>query len=201
MIAGYRRFRETEWAEDQERFRSLAANGQRPHSLVIACSDSRVDPQMIFGARTGELFVIRNVASVVPPYELDQAHHGTSAAIEFAVRVLEIERIFVLGHEGCGGISVLLEDAPDGRLDFATRWMALAKEAAAAVEVAGGGDSRRRRCEEAVVRLSLDNLLTFPWIAEAVERNTLTLHGGYFDIGRGELLVMDQGGAFVVVES
>ncbi len=199
LISGYRRFRETEWIEEQERFRLAAANGQRPHSLVIACSDSRVDPQMIFGARPGELFVIRNVASLVPPYELDQAHHGTSAAIEFAVRLLEVERVIVLGHEACGGIGMLLDEPSASQLDFATRWMALARAAASGPIATGTAEQKRRACEEAVVRLSLDNLLTFPWIAAAVDQKRLSLHGGYFDIGQGRLLVMGEDGEFAPV--
>src|SRR5689334_17838841 len=106
LIAGYRRFRAETWARERERFAALAA-GQRPHTMVIACSDSRTDPQMVFGAAPGELFVVRNVANLVPPYQPDAAYHGTSAALEFAVRVLGVARILVLGHAMCGGIQAL----------------------------------------------------------------------------------------------
>jgi len=129
LIAGYRRFCASEWLRERERFELTAEHGQQPHTLVIACSDSRVDPQMILNAHPGELFVVRNVANLVPPCEADETHHGTSAAIEFAVRVLGVERILVLGHGMCGGVKMLLEDDPPAGFDFATRWMDLASAA------------------------------------------------------------------------
>lgn len=200
LIAGYRRFRSVEWPQERERFELAAERGQRPHTLVIACSDSRVDPQMIFGAHPGELFVIRNVASLVPPFEKDDAHHGTSAAIEFAVRILEVGRIVILGHENCGGIGMLLDQPLEGEFDFAVRWMALAMDATLSIGAFASPGARRKACEEAAVRLSLANLLTFPWLAEAVRCGRLSLHGGYFDIGHGQLLLMGPDGEFVQVE-
>lgn len=201
LIAGYQRFRATEWPRERERFELTAEQGQRPHSLVIACSDSRVDPQMIFGAGPGELFVIRNVASLVPPFEQDEAHHGTSAAIEFAVRILEVGRILVLGHEMCGGIGMLLQAGEAGELDFAGRWMNLAAAARRAGDGLASPEARRTACEQAAVRLSLANLLTFPWVAEAVRQGKLSLHGGYFDIHRARLLVLGDHDEFVAAEA
>jgi carbonic anhydrase len=196
LIEGYRRFRASGWPKERERFELTAEQGQRPHTLVIACSDSRVDPQMILGAHPGELFVVRNVANLVPPHERDEAHHGTSAAIEFAVRILGVERILVLGHGMCGGVKMLLDDPAPAGFDFATRWMDLAKDAKLATAATDAPETRHKACEEATVRLSLTNLLTFPWVAERVGANSLTLHGGYFDIRYGELYILQPDGSF-----
>ena len=196
LIEGYRRFRAFGWPKERERFELTADHGQRPHTLVIACSDSRVDPQMILGAHPGELFVIRNVANLVPPHEQDDAHHGTSAAIEFAVRILRVERILVLGHGMCGGVKMLLDDPTPAGFDFATRWMDLAKSAKLATSATEPPEARHKACEEATVRLSLANLLTFPWVAERVDDKSLTLHGGYFDIRYGALYLLQPDGAF-----
>ena len=112
LIEGYRRFRTEFWPGQRERYEALANSGQSPETLVIACSDSRVDPQTVFGAAPGELFVVRNVAGLVPTYQPDAGYHGTSAALEFAVRVLKVKRIVVLGHVHCGGILAMVEGAP-----------------------------------------------------------------------------------------
>lgn len=200
LIDGYRRFRATEWPTERERFEVTADQGQQPHTLVIACSDSRVDPQMILGARPGELFVVRNIANLVPPCENDEAHHGTSAAIEFAVRALQVARILVLGHGMCGGVKMLLEDPPPVGFDFATRWMDLARDAKLATGAMAPPEARRKACEEATVRLSLTNLLTFPWVAERVQAGSLTLHGGYFDIRYGTLYILQQDGGFAAAQ-
>ena len=151
---------------------------------------------MILGAHPGELFVVRNVANLVPPHEQDDAHHGTSAAIEFAVRILRVERILVLGHGMCGGVKMLLDDPPPVGFDFATRWMNLAKSAKLATSATEPPEARHKACEEATVRLSLTNLLTFPWVAERVDDKSLTLHGGYFDIRYGALYLLQPDGAF-----
>ena len=197
LIEGYRRFRASEWPKERERFELTADHGQQPHTLVIACSDSRVDPQMILGAHPGELFVVRNVANLVPPFEQDDAHHGTSAAIEFAVRILKVARILVLGHGMCGGVKMLLDDPAPVGFDFATRWMNLALDAKRATRNDDAPEARRKACEEATVRLSLTNLLTFPWVAERVNASSLTLHGGYFDIRYGTLFILQPDGSFI----
>jgi carbonic anhydrase len=199
LIEGYRRFRSGEWLTERERFELTADQGQQPHTLVIACSDSRVDPQMILGARPGELFVVRNVANLVPPCEADAAHHGTSAAIEFAVRLLHVDRILVLGHGMCGGVKMLLDDNPPAGLDFAARWMDLAQDAKTATAGISPPEARHKACEEATVRLSLANLMTFPWVAEAVSAGALSLHGGYFDIRHGALFILQPDGGFTEV--
>ena len=129
LIAGYRRFRETQWPERRATFEQLAEKGQSPRALVVACSDSRVDPTMIFGAAPGELFVVRNVAALVPPYEPDDASHATSSALEFGVRVLQVPDLIVVGHELCGGIQALLSGVPEAADDFLAGWIRIAEPA------------------------------------------------------------------------
>lgn len=188
LIEGYRRFRAGAWPEHRDRFETLAAEGQRPHAMVVACSDSRVDPQMIFNAAPGELFVIRNVANLVPPYAPDHRAHGTSAALEFGVRALEVPRIVVMGHGLCGGCGALLEPpaAPVG--DFVLPWVEMADSARQKALASGlEGEDLRRACEHEVVRLSLANLMSFPWVRQAVEDRRLILEGCWFNVMRGEL--------------
>lgn len=198
LIEGYRRFRASRWQAEKQRFEETADFGQKPRALVIACSDSRVDPQMIFGARPGELFIIRNVANLAPPFEQDRAYHGTSAALEFAVRSLKVSEIIILGHGMCGGIHALLNGAPEGS-DFIQHWMEIAEPAKRATEGCEP-NARQRACEEATVRLSIANLMTFPWVAEAVVAGRLSLHGAYFDIRHGQLLRLQADGTFAAVE-
>jgi carbonic anhydrase len=200
LIEGYRRFRATAWPEHADRFAALAARGQSPRALVIACSDSRVDPQMIFGAGPGELFVIRNVANLVPPYEPDAAYHGTSAALEFAVRALEVPMIVVMGHAGCGGVAALLRGTDAGSAgDFVGPWMSMAtpaRERAIAGAGSTGGDSIETLCEHETVKLSLANLLTFPWVKERVDGGTLRTYGTYFGVEGGVLELLEPDGSF-----
>lgn len=195
LIAGYRRFREDTWPQQRARFEALAAQGQRPHTMVIACSDSRVDPQMIFSAGPGELFVLRNVANLVPPYMPDAAFHGTSAAVEFAVRVLQVGRIVVMGHALCGGIRALLDGAPPEARDFVAGWMSIAARARAVALACDVPDQRAEVAEHEAVRVSLTNLMTFPWIASAVAAGRLTLHGAHFGVATGRLVLVPAEGA------
>jgi len=199
LIEGYRRFRAEVWPRERSRFEALAALGQRPRALVIACSDSRVDPQMIFNAAPGELFVIRNVANLVPPCAPDAAYHGTSAALEFAVRVLAVRDIVVVGHALCGGVRALLEGAPPEAGDFVAPWMRIARAARERTLACEPAEARQEACEHEVVRLSLANLMTFPWVREAVEAGRLRLHGLHFDIRSGILVALRaDGGASAV---
>lgn len=198
LIEGYRQFRETAWPAERERFRALSRDGQSPETMVIACSDSRVAPERVFGAAPGELFVVRNVAGLVPPYQPDAGYHGTSAALEYAVRVLKVARIVVLGHAQCGGVRVMLEGAPKEAQDFVEPWMKLAAPALMAVPVDASGDDALARCEEEVVKLSLDNLRSFPWIAEAEAEGRLKLEGFRFGIKTGVLTRLE-GGRFLPV--
>jgi carbonic anhydrase len=195
LISGYRRFRAGMWSRERQRFEELSRDGQRPKTLVVACSDSRTDPQMVFNARPGELFVIRNVANLVPPYGPDLQYHGTSAALEFGVRELKVQRIVVLGHAMCGGIDALLHGGPAAGNDFVGNWMHIAEPARQrALEMPA--EQRQGECERESVRLSLDNLLTFPWIKDAVTQGRLKLHGCFFDIRSGILETLGDEGVF-----
>jgi carbonic anhydrase len=199
LIAGYRRFRARGWPEQCRLFESLAENGQSPKALVVACVDSRVDPAMIFDAAPGELLTVRNVANLVPPYAPDAAYHGTSAALEFGVRVLEVPRIMVLGHGLCGGVQSLLEsgEGVQGEAhDFIEHWMSIAEPARARAVQCGSAAERRLCCEYEVVRISLAHLMTFPWIAERVRAGKLALHGAWFNIHSGALLILQPDGSF-----
>ena len=185
LIEGYKKFRAETWPHERARYEALAHWGQSPETMVIACSDSRVDPQTIFGAVPGELFVVRNVAALVPPYQPDPGLHGTSAALEFGVKVLKVARIVVLGHGQCGGVRALALGPPPQARDFIASWVEIGKPA---LERAGGGEEGRfDRIEAEVVRLSLANLRTFPWIAEAADRGQLALQGYLFDVHTGVL--------------
>ena len=178
-------------------FELLADEGQAPRVLVIACADSRVDPGMIFDAAPGELFVVRNVANLVPPYHPDGSYHGTSAALEFAVRVLQVADIIVVGHALCGGIRALLHGAPPEAADFVVPWMQIAAPARARALACDDGRDQQLVCEQAGVALSLEHLHGYPWIAERVAAGTLQLHGAHFDIRSGVLAVLRCDGSFV----
>ncbi len=199
LIDGYRRFRETGWARERERWSSLA-EGQSPRVMVIACSDSRVDPAQIFDAGPGEMFVVRNVANLVPPCEARAGgRHGVSAALEFAVTQLEVEEIIVMGHELCGGCAAALtgqfDRAQHGEGHFIADWIELLDEAREKVRAACGQepDERAFRAMELEgVRASLANLRTFPWVCEREADGRLTLHGAYFSIAEGILHLLDE---------
>jgi carbonic anhydrase len=192
LLEGYRRFRQDIWPGERARYEALANWGQSPQTMVISCSDSRVDPQTVFGAVPGEMFVMRNIGGFVPPYHPDAHHHGTSAAIEFGVRVLKVKRLVVLGHAQCGGVRAMALGTPPEARDFVAAWVEIAKPALSAE----GRDEAERLAltEAAVVRLALANLLTFPWVAEAVEAGRLGLHGYRFDIHDGVLSRVDPHG-------
>ncbi len=194
LIAGYRRFREETWPQQRARFEALAAQGQRPRTMVIACSDSRVDPQMIFSAAPGELFVLRNVANLVPPYMPDAAFHGTSAAVEFAVQVLQVGCILVMGHALCGGIRALLDGAPPEARDFVAGWITIAGRARDAALRCDDPAAKQEAAEHEAVRISLANLMTFPWVAEAVAAGRLALHGAHFGVATGRLVLVPAAG-------
>jgi carbonic anhydrase len=199
LLDGYRRFRRNRWPERRRQFETLADKGQQPRSLVVSCADSRVDPGMIFDAGPGELFIVRNVANLVPPFAPDGAWHGTSAALEFAIRVLEVPEILVMGHALCGGVRALLEGAPAEASDFIAPWMGLAGLARDRALARTDILDRQLCCEQETIRLSLDNLTTFPWIASRVAAGTLRLSGAHFDIRAGQLSVLDDLGRFVTV--
>jgi carbonic anhydrase len=195
LIEGYRRFRTEQWPTQRARYEALSLRGQKPHTLVVACSDSRVDPATVFSAGPGELFVVRNVAGLVPPYAPDSAYHGTSAALEFGVRVLGVRRIVVLGHAQCGGVQAMVEGVPEAARDFVAPWVEMARSALDAVPPDG---DRLEAAEAAVVRLSLDNLRSFPWIEAARAAGDLELAGFRFGIRTG-LLWRLEGTRFVPI--
>ena len=201
LIEGYRRFRATGWREHRRLFKELASQGQSPRALVITCSDSRLDPQLIFNTAPGEIFVVRNVAALVPPYERDSAYHGTSAALEFAVRVLKVEHIIIMGHAQCGGIGALLRGAGAGGDDFVKHWMDIAAPARdrALMMTEGDAETAQTLCEHEAVKVSLEHLMTFPWVRERIESGEMKLHGFYFGIETGELLRLDGDGKFRAV--
>jgi carbonic anhydrase len=196
LLAGYRRFRAEVWPGQRAEYEGLAEAGQAPVAAVVACADSRLDPAVIFDAAPGQLFSIRNVANLVPPYSPDAACHGTSAALEFAVRGLEVRHLVVLGHAQCGGVRALMQGA-GGMTDFLQSWMSVAEPARArALLCTDPGVDALTACEHEIVRLSLENLLTFPWIGERVADGRLALHGAYYGIASGVLEVMNSQGLF-----
>lgn len=190
FIRGFERFRQDYFKGNRALFDRLR-QGQNPDALVISCCDSRVDPAILTDCSPGDLFVARNVANLVPPYEQDRSFHGVSAAIEYAVVHLEVERIVVLGHSQCGGIGALVDGGAQGAGgEFIGRWMSICQDEVRAVLEATEGEpeeERRRACEQAAILVSLRNLMSFPWVRERVEDGRLCLHGWYFDIQRGEL--------------
>jgi carbonic anhydrase len=191
LIAGFQRFRERSFANDNVQFHNLVQFGQTPSTLVVGCCDARVDPALILDCAPGDLFVIRNVANLVPPAENQGHYHGTSAALEFGVRNLAVQHIIVLGHAQCGGIHALLEGGVAKDDTFIAAWMRIAEAAREKIEreLAGASsEARHRACEQQAILVSLNNLMTFSWIRERVEQGRLALHGWYFDIERGELL-------------
>jgi carbonic anhydrase len=197
LIKGYGRFRQGAWPERRALFERLAQVGQRPPTMVIACSDSRVDPAMIFDAGPGELFVVRNVANLVPPYQPDGAYHGTSAALEFGVCNLGVQHLIVMGHGLCGGVQALIADEePAG--DFVGPWIRLAERARRRILACDAPD-RQLEGEYAVVRVSLENLATFPWINSRLAAGTLHLHGAHFDVRSGVLATLRPDGTFAPV--
>jgi carbonic anhydrase len=197
LLAGYQRFRHKGWPEQRKVFESLADHGQAPKAMVVTCVDSRVDPAMIFDAAPGEMLTVRNVANLVPPYAPDSTYHGTSAALEFGVRVMEVQHLIVLGHGLCGGVQSMLEDAPDHALEFIAPWMSIARSACQRALAFEPASDRQQFCEHEVVKVSLRNLTTFPWISERVRQGTLNLHGAWFDIRTGVLMLLQPDGNFV----
>ena len=206
LITGYRRFRETGWTPKVERWRELR-EGQQPEIMIIACSDSRVDPAQIFDTDPGEMFVVRNVAAMVPPFEPTPGHHGVSAALEFAVQVLKVKEIVVMGHGMCGGcraaLTQELRGTEPGEGGFIADWIELLDEARGPVVEQHGttGRTAERAMEQAGVKVSLANLRTFPCIRRKERDGELRLRGAFFAISDGVLHLLDEtGGEFTPVD-
>ena len=202
LVDGYRRFRETGWNLNRERWRALS-EGQQPDVMVIACADSRVDPSQIFDMDPGRIFVVRNIAALVPPFETTPGRHGVSAALEFAVQVLEVKEIVVMGHGLCGGCKAALTQElhgnDPGEGGFISSWIGLLDEAREPIAARLGttGREAERAMEQAAVRVSLDNLRTFPCIRRKERNGALKLRGAFFAISDGVLHVLDEpSGAF-----
>ncbi len=206
LVSGYRRFRSTSWAPNRERWATLR-DGQEPDVMVIACSDSRVDPSQIFDVDPGEIFVVRNVAAMVPPFETTPGHHGVSAALEFAVQVLKVKEIVVMGHGMCGGCKAALtremHGTEPGEGGFIADWIALLDDAREKVAHQHGTEGRvaERAMEHAGVEVSIANLRTFPCIRRKERDGELRLTGAFFAISDGVLHLLDEGsGRFAPVE-
>lgn len=198
LLRGYRRFREETYPRQKERFDQSIIEGQHPKLLIIGCSDSRVDPAQIFDVDPGEIFVVRNVAALVPPYETTPGLHGVSAAVEFAVQMLEVRQVVVMGHGRCGGCHAALnqtfETAPHGEGAFIANWIELLSEAREPVARKYGTEGRKAELamEFAAIRQSLSNLRTFPWVAEKERQGLLKLRGAHFSIQEGVLYSLDE---------
>ena len=197
LIDGYRRFREGDWQHERERWSELA-EGQSPQVMILSCADSRVDPAQIFDARPGEMFVVRNIAALAPPYETSRGFHGVSAALEFAVTQINVGEILVMGHGRCGGCAASLtgqfDDTEPGEGHFIADWVRMldsARDHVRANHAELDGDAFQDMEQEAV-KVSLANLRTFPWILEREKAGQLKLHGAHFSIAEGRLYVLDE---------
>lgn len=195
LLNGYKNFMSGRYTDERERYRALADTGQKPQTLIIACCDSRSAPETIFDCGPGELFVVRNVANMVPPYEPDGQYHATSAAVEYAVQVLKVKDIVVMGHGRCGGIQAALDPnlEPLSPGDFIGKWMNMVKSAAEQIQsndVMTSGE-RQTAMERVSIRNSISNLRAFPFVKAQEAAGKVKLHGAWFDISTGELWVMD----------
>jgi carbonic anhydrase len=195
LSKGYERFRNGYFQRNRERLEQLA-DKQTPEIAMISCCDSRVDPGILFDIEPGEIFVIRNVANLVPPFEIKGDYHGTSAALQFAVTCLQVKQVVVLGHANCGGIRALMENDSAIQSDgFIDSWMSLAAEAKKEVlarEDLKTTEQRIDACEKTAVGHSLNNLMTYPWISERVNAGSLCLEGCYYDLKNGELITLNE---------
>jgi carbonic anhydrase len=195
LIEGYRSFRSGRLLMEQSRYHELATVGQSPETMVIGCCDSRVSPEVIFDARPGELFVLRNIANLVPPHAPDSNRHGVSSALEFAVQALKVRNIVVLGHAQCGGVRAFADDsAPLSPSDFIGHWMSLLEPVAKKLGPRGDMPltDYLTRLEQAALSYTLTNLLTFPYVRRRVDDGSLKLHAAYFGVATGVLSVLDQ---------
>lgn len=208
LFDGYQTFRTKTFPANRELYRDLVAHGQSPRTMIVSCCDSRVNPTTIFNAKPGELFMVRNVANLVPPYEPHGDYHGTSAALEFAVTGLRVAHIVVLGHAYCGGVKAFLDGLygveNESEYRFITRWMSMLRPAMS--RLPGGDaprdpDKRQRAVEQASILNSLANVETFPFVQAGLKAGTLALHGAWFDIERGLLLEYDpEAGTFAALD-
>jgi carbonic anhydrase len=193
----FRRFKFRHFAPNQDHYEELATYGQNPDTMVISCCDSRVDPETIFNAMPGELFVVRNVANLVPPYETGGRYHGVSTAIEFAIMNLRVKHVVIMGHSGCGGIKAALDKsaAIETEAHFISRWMSMLDDARLAVLASHQMRSQAEKVsalEREGIRSSIRNLRTFPFVKDLEDKGRLSLHGAHFEIATGQLSVLNQ---------
>ena len=193
----FRRFKFRHFAPNQDHYEELATYGQNPDTMIISCCDSRVDPETIFNAMPGELFVVRNVAKLVPPYETGGRYHGVSTAIEFAIMNLRVKHVVVMGHSGCGGIKAALDKkaAIETEAHFISRWMSMLDDARLTVLAAHQMKSQSERVsalEREGIKHSIKNLRTFPFVKDLEDKGRLGLHGAHFEIATGQLSVLNQ---------
>jgi len=199
LIDRYQRFKFRHFSPNADRYHELAEEGQKPEVMIVSCCDSRCDPETIFSAMPGELFVVRNVANLVPPFETGGNYHGVSAALEFAVLNLRVKHIVIMGHSSCGGITASLQGraAEETESRFISNWMSMLDEAKSRLQMAHPGVADRatlqRELEYSGIVTSLDNLRTFPCVQQLEAKGSLKLHGAHFDIGAGMLSVLDEG--------
>ncbi|MFA5957376.1 carbonic anhydrase [Hyphomicrobium sp.] len=199
----YRRFRHRHFVPNADHYEELATYGQNPETMIVSCSDSRVDPETIFSAMPGELFIVRNVANLVPPYEVSGKYHGVSAAMEFAVLNLRVKNMIVMGHSGCGGIKAALDQGAAIQTDahFISKWMSMLDDARLNVlssHQMSSSPVRQEALEKEAIKQSIANLRTFPFVKEQEDKGRLALHGAHFDIKTGTLTVLNHSrGQFV----
>lgn len=197
LVSGYKRFLNAEFKNHESRYQNLAENGQSPKIMVIGCSDSRVNPDLIFNTKPGDIFVVRNVANLVPPYENDGSYHGTSAALEFAVTGLNVDHIVIMGHSLCGGVKACCDSVQGQEIngEFIEKWTSFLKESAQKVKENNkniDNNEFHRLVEMEGIRASINNLKAFPFIDKAIKENTLILHGVYFNVGSAQLYALDR---------
>ena len=201
LIEGFREFREGYYKNNETTLKALATKGQAPRAIVIACSDARMEPAIIFGTAPGDIFMVRNVANLVPPYSPDGDFHGTSAALEFAVLVLKVKQIIVMGHALCGGIGAMVRGTQISGDDFVSAWMKIAAPARERAIAMAKGDLNvaQSLAEKEGIKTSIANLMTFPWIKAGVEKGELAVHGLYFDLATATLYRLNKTGVFEAV--
>jgi carbonic anhydrase len=201
LIKGYRAFRKNEWPRQRKLYEETASKGQKPEYLIIACSDSRSDPATIFGGRPGEFFMVRNIAALVPPYDATNGVFGTRAAIAYAVLALGVRNIVVMGHAQCGGVAAAINPEAAHGIPFVNEWVELAKPAVDHGHVHGHGQDKNEDVERETVKLSVERLLQYPFIAERVKEKKLVVDGTRFNIATGKLELLDQhSGAFQEID-
>ncbi|MBH87876.1 MAG: carbonic anhydrase [Pelagibacterales bacterium] len=200
LIKGFKDFKKNYYERDKETILNLVKNGQKPKILVIACSDSRVDPAILFQAKPGEIFTIRNVANLVPEYNPDGGLHGVSSAIEYAVRDLKVENIIILGHAHCGGIAALCDtfikdkskiETEETKREFISDWVNIAANIKNNINLHDSIESLQHIAERESIKNSIKNLYTFPWVLKSIRENKLNIFGWWFDLENGEILSYD----------